>query len=604
MNAVIYARYSSDNQREESIEGQLRECKEYADQNGITVVRTYIDRALSAKTDSRPQFQQMIHDSATHTFEAVLVWKLDRFSRNRYDSAHYKRILKNNRVHVVSVTEPISNTPEGIMLESLLEGMAEYYSAELAEKVSRGHKENALKAKFNGGPVPLGYRIDSEHHYQIDPNTAPVVQEAFHRYAAGESIRSIIESLNARGIRNSRGNPFTKNSFQTLLKNRRYLGEYRYKDTVIPDAIPAIIDPDCFDAVQRRCEIHRQAPAHNKADIHYLLTTKLFCGKCGTMMAGESGRSHTGTVHCYYKCGTRKRSGKEVCSLKPVRKEPLEQFVVQTALEKVLNDRVIDLLADKLLEYQSKENTRLPVLQAELKEVKRRIDNLVAAIEQGILTPATKARMEELEQQREALETGILQERIEKPPITREQILFWFDQFRHGDPADIAFQEKVIDCFVNSIYLFDDRIVVNFNYQESGRKVSLEEVLSSFLDGNGAPKNALHESVGRFFCCSILRRHDLVQRRRYSNRAAARKCRKERHSAAFLSPRESPRWCTKKSRNECCGFFVAPFPLGRTRTSRKRGANNVRRARRTTARAVLRSKMEALQTDKRTGLNS
>ena len=504
MNAVIYARYSSDNQREESIEGQLRECKEYADQNGITVVRTYIDRALSAKTDSRPQFQQMIHDSATHTFEAVLVWKLDRFSRNRYDSAHYKRILKNNRVHVVSVTEPISNTPEGIMLESLLEGMAEYYSAELAEKVSRGHKENALKAKFNGGPVPLGYRIDSEHHYQIDPNTAPVVQEAFHRYAAGESIRSIIESLNARGIRNSRGNPFTKNSFQTLLKNRRYLGEYRYKDTVIPDAIPAIIDPDCFDAVQRRCEIHRQAPAHNKADIHYLLTTKLFCGKCGTMMAGESGRSHTGTVHCYYKCGTRKRSGKEACSLKPVRKEPLEQFVVQTALEKVLNDRVIDLLADKLLEYQSKENTRLLVLQAELKEVKRRIDNLVTAIEQGILTPSTKARMEELEQQREALETSILQEQIEKPPITREQILFWFDQFRHGDPADIVFQEKVIDCFVNSIYLFDDRIVVNFNYQEGGRPVSLEEVLGSFLDGNGAPKKALRKRKAFFIMIAAL----------------------------------------------------------------------------------------------------
>lgn len=206
------------------------------------------------------------------------------------------------------------------------------------------------------------------------------------------------------------------------------------------------------------------------------------------MMAGESGRSHTGTVHCYYKCGTRKRSGKEACSLKPVRKEPLEQFVVQTALEKVLNDRVIDLLAYKLLEYQSKENTRLPVLQAELKEVKRRIDNLVAAIEQGILTPSTKSRMEELEQQREALETSILQEQIEKPPITREQILFWFDQFRCGDPADIAFQEKVIDCFVNSIYLFDDRIVVNFNYQEGGRPVSLEEVLSSFLDGNGAPK--------------------------------------------------------------------------------------------------------------------
>ncbi len=627
MNAVIYARYSSDNQREESIEGQLRECKEYADQNGITVVRTYIDRALSAKTDSRPQFQQMIHDSATHTFEAVLVWKLDRFSRNRYDSAHYKRILKNNRVHVVSVTEPISNTPEGIMLESLLEGMAEYYSAELAEKVSRGHKENALKAKFNGGTVPLGYRIDSEHHYQIDPATAPVVQEAFQRYAAGESIRSIIESLNARGIPNSRGNRFTKNSFQTLLKNRRYLGEYRYKDTVILDAIPAIIDPECFDAVQRRCEIHRQAPAHNKADVHYLLTTKLFCGKCGTMMAGESGRSHTGTVHCYYKCGTRKRSGKEACSLKPVRKEPLEQFVVKTALEKVLNDRVIDLLADKLLEYQSKENTRLPVLQAELKEVKRRIDNLVAAIEQGILTPSTKSRMEELEQQREALETSILQEQIETPPITREQILFWFDQFRHGDPADIAFQEKVIDCFVNSIYLFDDRIVVNFNYQEGGRPVSLEEVLSSFLDGNGAPKKNRNECCGFFVAPFPPGRTHTSRKRSCSSRGdwslnsvrrtefltrplmvhQSTRCKKlqrvfycnlskkvqsgapsgDENSSGpppvrraktpqwgVFRARESPRWCTRKSRNECCGFFVAPFPSGRTRTSRKRSCSS------------------------------
>ncbi len=222
------------------------------------------------------------------------------------------------------------------------------------------------------------------------------------------------------------------------------------------------------------------------------------------MMAGESGRSHTGTVHCYYKCGTRKRSGKEACSLKPVRKEPLEQFVVKTALEKVLNDRVIDLLADKLLEYQSKENTRLPVLQAELKEVKRRIDNLVAAIEQGILTPSTKSRMEELEQQREELETSVLQEQIETPPITREQILFWFDQFCYGDPADIAFQEKVIDCFVNSIYLFDDRIVVNFNYQEGGRPVSLEEVLSSFLDGNGAPKKAIRKRKAFFIMIAAL----------------------------------------------------------------------------------------------------
>lgn len=499
MNAVIYARYSSDNQREESIEGQLRECKEYADKNGINLIGTYIDRAFSAKTDSRPQFQQMIHDSATHTFEAVLVWKLDRFSRNRYDSAHYKRILKNNRVHVVSVTEPISNTPEGIMLESLLEGMAEYYSADLAEKVSRGHKENALKAKFNGGPVPLGYRIDSEHHYQIDPATAPVVQEAFRRYADGESIKAIWTDFNGRGIRTSLGRPFTKGSFQTMLKNRRYLGEYRYKDTVIPDAIPAIIDPELFEQVQRRCERNKKAPAHTKTQVNFMLTTKAFCGKCGAMVSGESGKSHTGTVHYYYKCGNHKRNGRAACDLQAVRKEPLELFVVKAAVQKVLQPKVMDRLCDLLLAYQKQENTRLPLLQKQLQEVKKKIGNLIAAIEQGILTPSTKQRMDELEQQRQQLETSILQEQIEKPPITREQILFWFDHFRHGDPKDPAFQQQVIDCFVNAVYLFDDKIVLVFNYKEGDQLVTLEEVKSSILDDNASPDESTYFKRSRCF---------------------------------------------------------------------------------------------------------
>ena len=498
MNAVIYARYSSDNQREESIEGQLRECKEYADKNGINLIGTYIDRAFSAKTDSRPQFQQMIHDSATHTFEAVLVWKLDRFSRNRYDSAHYKRILKNNRVHVVSVTEPISNTPEGIMLESLLEGMAEYYSADLAEKVSRGHKENALKAKFNGVPVPLGYRIDSEQHYQLDPATAPVVQEAFRRYADGESIKAIWTDFNGRGIRTSLGRPFTKGSFQTMLKNRRYLGEYRYKDTVIPDAIPAIIDPELFEQVQRRCERNKKAPAHTKTQVNFMLTTKAFCGKCGAMVSGESGKRHTGTVHYYYKCGNHKRNGRAACDLQAVRKEPLELFVVKAAVQKVLQPKVMDRLCDLLLAYQKQENTRLPLLQKQLQEVKKKIGNLIAAIEQGILTPSTKQRMDELEQQRQQLETSILQEQIEKPPITREQILFWFDHFRHGDPKDPAFQQQVIDCFVNAVYLFDDKIVLVFNYKEGDQLVTLEEVKSSILDDNASPKHPALKGAGCF----------------------------------------------------------------------------------------------------------
>ena len=179
MNAVIYARYSSDNQREESIEGQLRECQALAEANDMVIVDTYIDRALSAKTDNRPDFQRMIKESANGLFELVIVWKLDRFARNRYDSAHYKSVLQKNGVKVISATEKISQNSEGILLESLLEGMAEYYSAELSEKVTRGLTENALKCKYNGGTLPIGYSTDKNQCFVIDPLTAPAVLESF-----------------------------------------------------------------------------------------------------------------------------------------------------------------------------------------------------------------------------------------------------------------------------------------------------------------------------------------------------------------------------------------------------------------------------------------
>ena len=181
MKAVIYARYSSDSQREESIEGQIRECTAFAKKNGITILRHYIDRAFSAKTDNRPEFQNMIKDSGKRLFDMIIVWKLDRFARNRYDSARYKAALKKNGVKVVSATEVISDGAEGIILESVLEGYAEYYSADLSEKVVRGMTENALKSKYNGGTLPIGYQIDSDQCFQLDPLTAPFVHEAFQR---------------------------------------------------------------------------------------------------------------------------------------------------------------------------------------------------------------------------------------------------------------------------------------------------------------------------------------------------------------------------------------------------------------------------------------
>ena len=490
MTAVIYARYSSDSQREASIEGQLRDCKDYAEKNGITVVGTYIDRAYSAKTDDRPDFQRMIKDSAKKIFDVVLVWKLDRFARNRFDAVNYKYQLEKNGVHLVSAMEPISQGPEGIMVESMLIGMAEYYSAELALKVARGERENALQCKYNGGIVPLGFTIGKEDRlYHIDPETAPIVQEIFTRYANGEPAEKIAASLNERGLRTRTGKPFVKNSFFQIFRNRRYIGEYRYKDIVTPGGIPAIVDEDLFDRVQQRFEQNRIAhgrPA--KEDVSYLLTTKLFCGKCGTLMGGESGTSHMGNTYYYYKCGNAKRHGKAHCDLKAIRKEPLERFVVETAIKVIFSDEIIEQLIDLIMEAQQQENTRLPVLKDQLRDTEKRLANLLEAIEQGILTPTTKQRLDELEARKEALNTSILEEELKKPVLTREWMRFWFEKFRKGDVGSTEHQRQIIDTFVNSVYVFDDRVVLNFNFTDDSKTISREEVLGSSAVENSPPQ--------------------------------------------------------------------------------------------------------------------
>ena len=201
MKAVIYARFSSDNQREESIEGQVRECLAFAERKGISVIKTYADRAISGKrADNRPEFQQMISDSARGEFDAVVVWKIDRFSRDKYDSVMYKYKLNKNGVSVISATEPIDDSPEGKLMESIFEGFSEYYVKDLAQKTSCGMTENAIKGKFNGGKITYGYIIDSNKSFQLDPATAPVVEEIFNRYANGENINGIIDDLHGKGF--------------------------------------------------------------------------------------------------------------------------------------------------------------------------------------------------------------------------------------------------------------------------------------------------------------------------------------------------------------------------------------------------------------------
>ena len=484
MTAVIYARYSSDNQREESIEGQIRECTAYAEKNGITIVKHYIDRAISAKTDNRPEFQQMIKDSDKKLFDIVLVWKLDRFARNRYDSARYKTQLKKNGVKLMSATEIISEGPEGIILESVLEGYAEYYSADLAEKVVRGQTENILKGRCNGGRGTFGYTLDSERKFHIDPLTSPFVLESFKKYNEGSTMKEIRDWLNENGIKNPVGGAFTYNSVEHMLKNRRYIGELKFRDVVVPDAIPPIIPLELFEDVQEKIAKNKKAPARRKAEDDYLLTTKLFCGYCGALMFGESGTSRTGEVHRYYKCATAKKH--KGCKKKTVRKQWLEDLVVNQTMQLVKDDAAMESIIAKVMELQNKENTNIPLYEKQLRDAESGIQNMLNAIQAGILTSSTKERLEQLEETKRELEARIAEEKLAKPKVTEEFIRFWLLRFRKLDMSLKDQRQALVDTFINAIYLYDDKVLITFNYKEGTQTVTFGEATEVASEGNGS----------------------------------------------------------------------------------------------------------------------
>ena len=484
MTAVIYARYSSDNQREESIEGQIRECTAYAEKNGITIVKHYIDRAISAKTDNRPEFQQMIKDSDKKLFDIVLVWKLDRFARNRYDSARYKTQLKKNGVKLMSATEIISEGPEGIILESVLEGYAEYYSADLAEKVVRGQTENILKGRCNGGRGTFGYTLDSERKFHIDPLTSPFVLESFKKYNEGSTMKEIRDWLNENGIKNPVGGAFTYNSVEHMLKNRRYIGELKFRDVVVPDAIPPIIPLELFEDVQEKIAKNKKAPARRKAEDDYLLTTRLFCGYCGALMFGESGTSRTGEVHRYYKCATAKKH--KGCKKKTVRKQWLEDLVVNQTMQLVKDDAAMESIIAKVMELQNKENTNIPLYEKQLRDAESGIQNMLNAIQAGILTSSTKERLEQLEETKRELEARIAEEKLAKPKVTEEFIRFWLLRFRKLDMSLKDQRQALVDTFINAIYLYDDKVLITFNYKEGTQTVTFGEAVEVASEGNGS----------------------------------------------------------------------------------------------------------------------
>lgn len=488
MNAVIYARYSSHGQTEQSIEGQLRDNYAWAEQQGITVVGEYIDRALTGTKDARPDFQRMIVDAAKRQFEMVIVWKLDRFARNRYDSAIYKAKLKKYGVKVVSVKENITDSPEGIILEGLLESMAEYYSANLSQNIRRGQRESIAKGKYCGGTPPFGYKTQNGK-LVADEKTAPIIRYVFDQYAQGVPKKQIIEALNQRGVRNENGKLLSYSSFQRALHNTLYIGQYKYHGAVVPGLAERLVDDDTFNKVQERLKLTARAPAANKANVDYMLQGKVYCGHCGAAMCGESGRSKTGRIYYYYACSGKKR--KHNCTKKNERKDFIEWYVVEQTIQYILTPERASRVAKAVVQEYKKEfsDSRIDELERSLRQIDRELDKLVDAI---IDLPKSahkriSDRMELLEAQKSDLEIDLARLRIASEiQLTETEVRAWLKQFCTGDPADENFRKRIIDVFINSIYLYDDKVIIFYNIK-GGKQVSYIDLINTIDPETSTP---------------------------------------------------------------------------------------------------------------------
>lgn len=479
MDLVGYARYSSDNQRQESIDAQIRAISEYCAHNGHRLIKVYTDEAKSATTDNRPEFQRMIKDSDSGLFEGVIVHKLDRFSRDRYDSAFYKHKLKTNGVKVLSVMENLDGSPESIILESVIEGMAEYYSKNLAREVMKGLTENALNCKHTGGKPPFGFDIDKDKNYIINEKEAFAVKKVFEDYAKGKSYRDLIEWLNNNGYHTKYGNKFTPRMFHEMLHNQKYVGTYIYNkkkrvkrngitmdidhekenQIIIENGIPAIIDAQLFKKVQDRLSYNKARVPSFTAKEKYLLSGKVFCGQCGSPMSGAKRTKKNGYTHITYQCSARKKL--KTCNKKEANRDRIENGVLHSLEYNIFSNQIADLLAKKVynryIELSDNSADMLSNYESNLKEVNKQLDNIVNAIANGLFYPAMHTKMKELEERKSKIQLLIDEEKLKpKIQISLEQIKKVLAIGK--DLQGKTFEEKrhIMDTFVEKVELFND----------------------------------------------------------------------------------------------------------------------------------------------------
>ncbi len=463
--AVIYARFSSHAQTEQSIEGQLRECYDFAKRNNITIIAEYIDRALTGTSDKRPQFLKMIDDSKKKHFEYVLVYQLDRFARNRYDSANYKAKLKKNGVRVLSAKENISDDASGILIEGVLESMAEYYSAELSQKTKRGVKESLLKGNFIGGYTLLGYNIVNKK-WVVNPEEAEIVRDVFNRYRNGEKGKAIIDRLNSQGIKPKNSNKFTMSAICRMIRNEKYIGIVTVDGVTYLDVVPPIVDKRLF----KECNLIMDGHKHRQREVYhenpYILSGKMFCGYCGSAITAETGTSHNGQVYHYYKCYKRKTE-KNTCKKKNVRQSEIENTVFGATIDYVLTPQVIDKIAKTVVEKFNAEiekPTALIAFEKDLKTVKKSIDKILTAIEEGIYTKSTKEKLLSLEATQEDLEAKIAVEKAKQiKPLELVDVRTFLNYYARKQYENDQEKNEFFNSFINRVILFDDKVIILYN---------------------------------------------------------------------------------------------------------------------------------------------
>ena len=480
--AVAYARYSSAGQRDVSIEQQLADIRAFAKREGFTLVHEYADHARSGfrNASARTAFQSMMSAAETGTFDTVISWKVDRFGRNREESALFKGRLRRFGVKVLYAMEPIPEGSAGVLLEGMLEATAEWYSRQLSENVTRGMADNARRCLYNGTKI-IGYVRGPDGRYAVQPEEAAIVRHIFDMYASGYSAARICRLLNDQGIRTPRNKLFQPEGLMRILSNERYTGVYMWGDVRVPGGMPAVVEQSVFEEAQR---MRKKTARHvEQGSIDYLLTGKAFCGHCGAAMIGDSGTSKDGTRHHYYTCQSRK--ARKGCRKKSLQKNFLESAVIDFILDHVLSDENIDRTADAIMALQEEEmkSSPLSAMEAEYSETKKKIANINNAIAAGIWNSSTSAMLKDLEDSAESLRVSVEMLRFSQSQLMdRDRVIFFLRRFTKGDRSDPLLRRHVIETFLNAVYVFDDHLDIVTNNREGNERFPLSELPDFFPD--------------------------------------------------------------------------------------------------------------------------